>query len=274
MTPCVSIIVPTFNRAKILTRTLESIFNQTYKDYEVIVISNGSTDDTKDVIDSFKDHRLRYIFQKGSGSPASPRNTGIRAAHGDFIAFCDDDDLWLPDKLEKQVRFLQKHLDYDICCTKMKHFNEITEWVNYHEETEESITSLSLLYRNTIPLSSLIMRKKVFEDNELFDENKKINGSEDYELILRLSKNSKIFCIHEYLVLYYSGASRFSNLISSNSFKKNLLYLYRLYCVYQILVRKGFFRWSEIIAPLSSNGISVIKIILYDTFAHIKKKFF
>lgn len=104
----VSIIIPTYNRASSLKRTLISIINQTYTDYEVIIVSNGSTDNTKDIVDQFQDERLKYIFQKGSGSPASPRNTGIKSSKGDYIAFCDDDDLWLPEKLEKQIAFLKK----------------------------------------------------------------------------------------------------------------------------------------------------------------------
>jgi len=271
----VSIIIPTFNRCQILAKTLKSIFNQTYKDYEIIVISNGSTDDTQDVVSCFKDDRLRYIVQKGSGSPASPRNTGIKASRGELIAFCDDDDIWLPDKLEKQVRFLQENLNYDICCTKMKRFDDASEWTNPDEEAKESLSSLDLLYRNSVPLSSLIVRKKILTKCEgLFDEGKEIFGAEDYELILRLSKKSHIFCIQEHLILYYSGINRFSNIANSSSLKSNLRYIHRLYHVYQKVVKKGFFKWSEILLPFTSNIMAVLKIILYDFLSRTKKIFF
>jgi glycosyltransferase involved in cell wall biosynthesis len=267
----VSIIIPTFNRSKILVKTLQSILNQTYTDYEIIVVSNGSTDDTEEVIKHFQDKRLRYFFQEGSGSPASPRNTGIKMSKGHFIAFCDDDDIWLPNKLDKQVKFLKENPDYDICCTKMKRFNDKTAWVILDEEAEGALNSLSLLYKNTVPLSSLVMRRKILNDNELFDEDKKIFGAEDYELILRLSKKSKIFCIQEYLLLYYSGISRFSNLTASNNFKRNLKYLYRLYSIYRKVVGKGFFSWSDVLLPLCANVFFVFKMILYDILESFKK---
>lgn len=266
----VSIIIPTYNRASSLKRTLISIINQTYTDYEVIIVSNGSTDNTKDIVDQFQDERLKYIFQKGSGSPASPRNTGIKSSKGDYIAFCDDDDLWLPEKLEKQIAFLKKNANYGICYTRMRRFNEELEWINPDDETIESTNSQRLLYRNTVPLSSIIIRKSVFKNGEYFDEDKKIFGSEDYELLLRLSKKTNFFCLSEYLLLYYSGCGRFSNSTSKNSFKINLLYLSRLYHVYRKVVAKDLFRWHEVFNPFCINFFVVLKIILYNFLRKIK----
>ncbi len=262
--PEVSIIIPSYNRASSLKKTLISIINQTYTDYEVIIVSNGSTDNTKNIVDQFQDARLKYVFQKGSGSPASPRNTGIKNSKGNYIAFCDDDDLWLPEKLEKQITFLEKNADCGLCYTRMRRFNEEIEWVNPDDATLESTNSQQLLYRNTVPLSSIIIRKSVFKKGEYFDEDKKIFGAEDYELLLRLSKKTKFFCLSEYLLLYYSGCGRFSNSTSKNNFKINLLYLNRLHHVYRKVVAKGFFKWVEVLNPFCFNCFVVFKIILYD----------
>lgn len=103
--PKVSVVMPTYNRAHLLNRSIPSVLNQTYKDFEYIVVDDASTDNTEQVVKGFRDDRLRYIRrEKNSGSCAAPRNTGIRAARGEYIAHLDDDSEWLPQKLEKQVK--------------------------------------------------------------------------------------------------------------------------------------------------------------------------
>ena len=107
----ISVIVPTYNRADLISETIESILNQTYKYFELIIVDDGSTDNTEEVIRKFKDSRIKYIKTDNWGGPARPRNTGIKKTKGEYIAFCDDDDIWLPKKLEKQIRvfkFLMK----------------------------------------------------------------------------------------------------------------------------------------------------------------------
>ena len=104
--PKVSIVIPAFNASNFITETLKSVFRQTYKDYEVIVVDDGSTDDTKEVLDPFMD-RIRYIYQSNSGGPAKPRNVGICNAKGKYISLHDSDDVMLPEKIERAVEFLE-----------------------------------------------------------------------------------------------------------------------------------------------------------------------
>lgn len=260
--PEVSIIIPTFNRANFLKIAINSVLNQTYSDYEIIVVSNGSTDNSEMVVEKFQDPRIKFIKQEASGSPASPRNHGIRISKGNYIAFCDDDDIWLPEKLEQQMEFLTNNLQFGVCYTKMKRFNEQREWINYQEETIDLIDSKSLLYKNTVPLSSTIVRKNILEDFEWFDEAKEIAGAEDYELMLRLSKKTSMFCMQKYLILYYSGDARFSN-TDSSIIKTNIKYLKRLFGVYKIVVGKKYFKWREVLCPFLKNIFQCLKIILY-----------
>jgi len=101
----VSVIIPTYNRSRYVTKAIDSVLAQTYKDYEIIVVDDGSIDDTRQVLASYKD-RITYIYQENSGQAAA-RNTGIRAAHGKWIAFLDSDDIWLPEKLSRQMEILR-----------------------------------------------------------------------------------------------------------------------------------------------------------------------
>ena len=105
--PLVSIIIPTYNRAELLKRAIQSCLDQTYKNIQVVVVDDASEDNTPEIVQRFKDSRIKYIrLPKNSGRPAVPRNIGILNSDGEVIAFLDSDDYFLPEKIEKQVRAL------------------------------------------------------------------------------------------------------------------------------------------------------------------------
>lgn len=209
--PLVSVIVPTHNRPNFLQKTLHSILQQTYSHIEVFIVSNGFSTENSKIVESLKDNRLIYIEQKNSGGPASPRNHGIRLAKGEYIAFCDDDDLWMPEKLEKQINALKYNYGYGVCYSKMLRFDEKKEWVLSNEEGQADFQSL--LYNNTVPISSVILEKSLINSLGGFNEAKKVGISEDYEFLLRYSLYTKFLFIDEYLIKYWSGNNRttFSN---------------------------------------------------------------
>ena len=103
--PTVSVIIPTYNRAHLVDRAIQSVLNQTYKDFELIIVDDGSTDNTEDIIKEFqkKDERIKYIRHEENRGGSAARNTGIKAAKGEYIAFLDSDDEWLPIKLGRQI---------------------------------------------------------------------------------------------------------------------------------------------------------------------------
>ena len=119
--PLVSVVMPTYNRADVVGRAIDSILNQTYNDFEFIIVDDGSTDSTSEILQKYAaiDKRIILLRQNNQGAAAT-RNAGVNKAKGKYIAFMDDDDISLPNRLEKQVAFLEKYLDYSACICNMK----------------------------------------------------------------------------------------------------------------------------------------------------------
>jgi len=202
--PRVSVIIPTYNRARYLPETLESVFAQTYRDYEVIVIDDGSTDNTAEVLESYLD-RIVYV-RKENGGQGSARNAGLKIARGEYIAFLDSDDLWLPDKLELQVRYLDEHPDVGLVFTDYVIFEEKgsknkTEIGNIIL-SKKDLTFKRLLYFNFIPNLTVMIRKSCFDNVGLFDESRELIGGEDYDMWLRISMKYKLGHISKILAKY------------------------------------------------------------------------
>jgi len=199
--PKVSVIIPTYNCARYVPEAVESVLHQTYQDYEVIVVDDGSTDNTEKVLQKYRD-KIRYIKQKNSGVAAA-RNTGIREAHGEWVAFLDADDLWLPLKLKIQMEFSDRHPDVDFIYGDASSFNSngvLTKSMFSERQPHEGNVIKNLLSENFIPILSVIARKKCFEKAGFFKEGMKY--SEDYEMWLRVAKFFKFGYITEVVVSY------------------------------------------------------------------------
>ncbi len=107
--PLVSVIIPTYNRADLIGHTLDSAINQSYRNLEIIVIDDGSVDNTEEVVKAIGDSRIRYIRHQTNCGGSTARNTGIEAARGEYIAFLDSDDIWVPNKIQLQLASIQMH---------------------------------------------------------------------------------------------------------------------------------------------------------------------
>ena len=228
--PLVTVIIPTYNRAKYIEDTIRSVINQTYKNLEIIVYDDGSTDNTKEIVESFKDKRIKYFWQKNSGMPAVPRNKAINHSSGEYIAFIDSDDLWLPNKLEKQLKEYEQNNNVGLVCTSIIQFNENDEWIKNLELSDKDFTFKSLLFNSHVRLSSVLVKKSVLNDVGLFDENPIIRVGEDYELWLRISKKYKIKYIDLPLTRYRHHIGNIS--------KKNFELINALKAVYSVLFNK------------------------------------
>jgi glycosyltransferase involved in cell wall biosynthesis len=201
--PIVSVVVPTFNRADLLGETLQSILAQSLRELELIVVSDGSTDNTREVVEGLGDARVKFIAQANSGGPAGPRNTGVRAARGKYVAFCDDDDLWMTDKLAKQVALLERRPELALCYTEGENFGDLDLFTrNTMGGRMESGHARALLYRNFITNSSVVVRRSVLAQVGEFNEARELRGTEDYEMWLRIAHRHPIAGVHEPLFRY------------------------------------------------------------------------
>lgn len=192
LSPKVSVIIPTYNRAHLIKDAVESVLNQTYQDFELIVIDDGSTDNTREVLAVYKD-KLTYIYQDNQGR-SSARNHGIKLAQAEFIAFLDSDDVWFPDKLERQVPILESAppdvvLVHGYKCIVDQNLQLVPGWelklrksYTLAEKGEE--TYENYLYFNCIFTSSILVRKTAIIEIDGYDAS--IGSLEDLDLYLRL----------------------------------------------------------------------------------------
>lgn len=186
--PTVSVIVPTHNRADLIGETLRSILAQTFGDFEVIVVDNGSTDGTDRLVEGIGDSRIRYFWQEDSGLPANSRNVGIRLAHGRYVAFLDSDDLWLPGKLELQVAYMEAHPSIAMTFTNAESFETagtIGRLIKISMARRSSLAEL--LMGNFIPGLTVMVRRVCLDAIGFFSEDRDLRGIEDFNLWLRIA---------------------------------------------------------------------------------------
>ena len=172
--PRVSIIIPTYNCARYIGRALDSVCAQTYKDYEILVVDDGSTDDTKDVVMQYG-RKVAYLYQQNRGVSAA-RNHAISKASGELLAYLDADDMWYSEKLERQVAFLDAHQECGMIHSEISVINEQDEilHVRFNEETKRSVPQgyciLELLKRSHIQTLTVVERRNCFDRVGGFDE--------------------------------------------------------------------------------------------------------
>jgi glycosyltransferase involved in cell wall biosynthesis len=220
--PRVSVIVPAYNYAHLLSQTLESVLAQTLRDWECIVVDDGSTDNTRKVVENFckRDERIRYVHQENAGLSAA-RNTGIRNSRGEFLQFLDADDLIEPEKLRAQANYLNQHCKVDIVYGEVRYFHserpderslsmdggEYSWTVQVNGAGEEVLRAL--LRDNITVVHAPLLRASIVQDVGFFDET--LKSKEDWDFWLRCALSGKHFAYHAHentlaLVRSHSGS--------------------------------------------------------------------
>jgi glycosyltransferase involved in cell wall biosynthesis len=208
--PKVSVVVPTFNRAGLLKETVESILAQTYTDFELIIVDNMSVDGTEEYIAGLVDPRIRYFRHPNCGVIAVNRNYGIRQARGEYVALCDDDDLWLPEKLQEQVQVLEGKPDLAMCYTNATVFDASGVIDNWMMKKKVFLAHYRhLLLGNFIPNSTVLVRRDLLAEFGYLDEDPRNMAVEDYKMWLKIASKFELFYVDSPLIRYrvHNGAN-------------------------------------------------------------------
>jgi glycosyltransferase involved in cell wall biosynthesis len=201
--PRVSVIIPAYNAARYLTAAIDSVVKQTYKDWEIIVIDDGSIDETRSIAQSYKARlgsRLQYVYQSNRGQPAA-RNVGIRMAQGEFIAILDADDIWLPDRLSRGVAVLEGDLRVGLVHSRVARINTegmIVGYFSFPRKYQSGKIAINIYTRRANILAPTVMlRKQCLQAVGLFDES--MRATEDRDLWFRIAELYEIAFIDEVL---------------------------------------------------------------------------
>lgn len=180
----ISIIVPTYNRAGYIERTIQSVLKQTYVNFELIIVDDGSTDDTETVIASFKDDRVKY-WRKKNGERAAARNFGVQKACGVYITFLDSDDLFMPDHLAEAIRYINSNPDINIFHQGYNVIDPqghiIYPWKPLPNPVNDKLTE-----GNFLSCLGIFVKRDILL-HQPFNEDRALSGTEDYELWVRLA---------------------------------------------------------------------------------------
>ena len=211
--PKVTVVILTYNRATILRRAIQSVLDQTFRDFELFVVDDCSTDHTHQTVKSFADERINYIRHKKNKGEGEGRNTGLKHATGEYIGYLDDDDEWLPEKLKLQVECLDRSLLEvgAVHCGRLDVDLETGKVLGTKVYQEKGDLFSRLLKGNFLTLSSVLVRAKCFEKAGEFDCN--IAFGLDWDMWLRISQKFQFECISQPLLKYG---------IHNNALSKNL----------------------------------------------------
>ena len=200
----VTAVITTHNRKELLGRAIQSVLSQTYKDIELVVVSDGSTDGTDEMMKQYEgDDRIKYIsYYPGKGGNFA-RNTGIKAAKGEYVAFLDDDDEWLPTKIEKQLKIMESDPEIGLVYTGT-HNIYVDLGITYDSKpVQHGDLSKDILLFNIVGSTTTVMvRKSVLNTSGLFDES--LGAMQDYDLWVRVCQVAKVGVVTEPLVNYYN----------------------------------------------------------------------
>ena len=230
----ISVIIPTYNRAACLERSIGSILAQTYNDWELIIVDDGSTDNTKKLVTNMASSKVRYIYQEHRGA-CYARNRGIREANGEYIAFQDSDDYWHPSKLEMQMNCMcQENADIVFCAFERKDIdNKYIGRVPCDQNQRSGFIDIfDILPENICSTQTLLLKKECF-NYDLFNED--LPRLQDWDLMIRLVQKYKVYFLNEILVTQYFQKDSIS--YNTEAYLTSINYVFA--CVIDILKDKS-----------------------------------
>lgn len=276
--PLVSVIVPSYNHAHYITQCIESIMQQTYKNFELVVIDDGSKDDTKRVLENLKSkYDFNLVFQENHGV-AYTLNRGIKEfSKGKYLTFCASDDYWALDKLEKQVQFMENNQFYPMCYGKTYYVSESSEVIHNYTFLNNSLRGGwlfddMLLFKLHPPVNYLF-RKEIFNEVGLYNEEL---FAEDYYMNLKISEKYTIGFVDEFLCYYrlndVSGKARLNDRVSNSHLQT--IELYKTHKLYKQAKSTVYLRDFDLICVYKQLKFVALKKMLKSLNLFYKRKFF
>jgi len=245
--PLVTIMMTTYNRAEYITSAIDSVLNQTYQNWELLILDDASTDDTKTLMVRYEDDpRIIYLPAATNLGITKNRNRGFASARGKYIAVLDSDDLWIDrTKIEHQVLFLEKHPRHILVGTNVKVIDESGKTIStFSYATHDQAIRQRLLLRNQFTHSSLLVRADALYKPLPYDESVPI--WEDYDLILRLGQNGKLANLSEKMTAYRKHSTNISKTTKQNRalVHRTIITKYRdVYPFYYLALLKSYLRF-------------------------------
>ncbi|MCW7471383.1 glycosyltransferase family 2 protein [Leptospira kanakyensis] len=262
--PLVSIVIPTYNRAADLNRALVSIINQTYSNWEVLLVDNHSTDNTDEIVAAFNNPRIKKFKILNGGIIAKSRNLGIKEANGEYIAFLDSDDWWAPEKLQCSVLALDKGADivyHDLWLAKAD--NKFCFFRRAKTRTLQVPVLLDLLKNgNAVTNSSVVVRKSIVEKVGYLSEDIDFLAWEDFDYWIRISKlTNKFYRLNKCLGYYWIGGGNLSNQERTIRIFKKILEKYDFLFKEYELVSEGQKPWWIEYYEIKNSNISFLSFV-------------
>lgn len=207
--PLVSVVIPTYNRANLLPDAIDSVFAQTYRNWKLIIVDDGSTDDTREVVQRYSCQRLRYIHQSQAGVAAA-RNRGIRVSEGRYIAFLDSDDVWYPNKLTEQIELIRKYPDTGMVgggCIKVDEHGHTIGKANI-PPVHIPLSDFHVYCAIPGSTSNVLVKRQIFNEVGTFD--KGLPATEDRDMWIRIARNYPVRAVPKVTLVsrIHSGVRR------------------------------------------------------------------
>lgn len=197
MNDLVSIIMPSYNTERFIADSIQSVLNQTYQNWELIIVDDCSTDNTDTVVASFTDSRIKYLKNEKNSGAAVSRNRALREAKGKWIAFLDSDDLWMPDKLDKQITFMKQH-DYKFSYTDYEKIDEESNKLNIFVSGPKEVTEKDMYRYCWVGCLTVMYDAEQVGLIQIKD----IKKNNDYAMWLQVSKKANCYLLSENLAKY------------------------------------------------------------------------
>lgn len=252
--PLISVIIPTYNRVDLVGRAIDSVIQQSYKNLEILVIDDASTDNTKSFIKTIGDSRIRYICHQTNGGGAKARNTGIAAATGDYVAFLDSDDVWLPDKIEWQIAAIENHSQPEKAVSytqfKLDNNGDVTILPSRGKNQAETVADYLFVNGGEILTSTLMLSRSLAVNTGFRPELKK---HQDLDFSLRLEAQGAMFIYLENPFTVWYDESRSDRISKLSNYQLSLDWIREYQNSISTKATKGFLI-KEVVPKLIDNG--------------------